>query len=147
MRIEPELTDTAIARILGTRIERYRIEAGLTQAELSEQAGIGKRTLERIEAGRGVELITLIRVLRVLHALEGFEALLPELPASPIAQLELRGRQRQRVVHRRGQRKVMERAGEARQDDMAHPWTWHVPQATGQPSAKKTHTRSDKRHS
>lgn len=56
MHITPELTDAAVAQILGERIARYRFEAGLTQAELAERAGIGKRTVERIEAGLGVEL-------------------------------------------------------------------------------------------
>ena len=72
------MTDTAILAILGKRVERHRIEAGLTQAELAERAGIGKRTLERLEAGRGTELVTLLRVLRILNSLEGLERLLPE---------------------------------------------------------------------
>jgi transcriptional regulator with XRE-family HTH domain len=136
VRITPELTDAAIAQSLGARVERYRIEAGLTQAELSEQAGIGKRTLERIEAGRGAELVTLIRVLRALNALDGFERLLPELPPSPIEQLELRGRQRQRVAHPRGRRKATRRAEEVRGGEPTQPWTWGVP-AVAEPAATR----------
>ena len=49
--IASELTDAAIAQILGERIARHRIQTGLTQAELAERAGIGKHTLERLEAG------------------------------------------------------------------------------------------------
>lgn len=48
MLITPALTDATILRILGERIGRSRIEAGLTQAELAEQAGIGKRTLSSV---------------------------------------------------------------------------------------------------
>jgi transcriptional regulator with XRE-family HTH domain len=136
MHVTPDLTDVAIAQILGERIERYRIEAGLTQAELSEQAGIGKRTLERIEAGRGAELVTLIRVLRALKALDGFERLLPELPVSPIERLELRGKQRQRVAHPRSRREKTERAGEVREGAPTKPWTWGVPPAGSPPPAK-----------
>ena len=73
----------------------------MTQAELAEQAGVGKRTLERIEAGGGAELVTLIRILRALKILDGFEQLIPELPPSPIEQLKLRGKRRQRVSRRR----------------------------------------------
>jgi transcriptional regulator with XRE-family HTH domain len=127
MDINPELTDSAIAQILGERIERYRIEAGLTQAELAERAGIGKRTVERIEAGRGAELITLIRVLRTLNALAGFDRLLPELPASPIEQLKLRGKQRRRVSHRRGRTNMAEHLNGVREGAQAKPWSWGVP--------------------
>ena len=124
MRITSDLTDAVISQMLGERIARRRIEAGLTQAELAVRAGIGKRTLERIEAGRGAELVSLIRVLRPLGAVEGFEGLLPELPPSPIAQLELRGKQRRRVSH---PRRRQEPAGEVREGAPTKPWTWGVP--------------------
>ncbi len=128
MRVTQELTDSAVARILGARLARYRIETRLTQAELAERAGIGKRTVERLEAGLGVELVTLIRVLRTLNILGGFERLLPELPPGPIAQLELRGEQRRRVSHPRG-RTVSQRAP-------AQPWRWEQPHNKVVPPAK-----------
>ena len=128
-----ELTDAAIAQILGDRIGRYRIEAGLTQAALAEQAGIGKRTVERIEAGRGAELVTLIRVLRTLNLLEGFDRLLPELPPSPIEQLELRGKQRQRVSHPRSRSKAPEHPDQVSESSPAKSWTWGVPQTKSMP--------------
>jgi transcriptional regulator with XRE-family HTH domain len=129
MRITPELPDAAIAQVLGERIARYRIEAGMTQAEFAERAGVGKRTVERIEAGLGVELVTLIRVLRTLNIVEGFERLLPELPPSPIAQLELRGKQRRRVSHPRGRSEPSER--QVRESLPAKPWTWKLPHTQG----------------
>ena len=142
MHIKSELTDAAILQILGERIQRYRIEAGLTQAELAEQAGIGKRTAERIEAGRGAELVTLIRVLRTLNILEGLERLLPELPPSPIAQLELRGKQRQRVSPRRRQSEVATRPDRVRGSSPARRWTWGVLNRESVPRAKTlAHTK------
>ncbi len=116
MQFTADLTDAAILKTLGERLERRRIDAGLTQAELAEQAGIGKRTLERVEAGQGAELGTFIRVLRALKLLEGLDRLIPELPPSPIAQLELRGKQRRRVSRpkRRGKAKAAP----------TKPWTW-----------------------
>jgi transcriptional regulator with XRE-family HTH domain len=144
MRVTPELTDAAIAQILGERIARYRIEAGLTQAELAERAGIGKRTVERIEAGLGVELVTLFRVLRPLKILEGFERLLPELPPSPIAQLELRGRQRQRVSHPRGRSEAPIHPNQVRESVPAKPWTWEQPHTKGVPRAKGRHASKRK---
>jgi transcriptional regulator with XRE-family HTH domain len=131
MHIKSELTDAAIAQILGGRIERYRIEAGLTQAELAEQAGIGKRTLERVEGGKGAELVTLIRILRALKALEGFDRLLPELPPSPIEQLKLRGKQRQRVARPRGPRQAREDPHPAGAGVPAKPWSWGEPSTEG----------------
>lgn len=126
MRITPELTDTTTLRILGERIEQYRIAAELTQAELAERAGIGKRTLERVEAGGGAELITLIRVLRALDLLEGFEKLLPELPPSPLEQLKLRGKQRRRVSRPRGHQETRH-SNEVRESAPTKPWTWRAP--------------------
>lgn len=117
MRITAELSDPAILQTLGERVERHRIEARLTQAELAEEAGIGKRTLERVEAGQGAELVTLIRVLRALKLIDGFDRLVPELPPSPIAQLERGGKQRRRVSHRR-------RGGARKGSGPAKPWTW-----------------------
>lgn len=143
MHITSDLTDSVIARTLGHRVARYRIEAALTQADLAERAGVGKRTVERIEAGHGGELVTLIRILRALNALEGFERLLPELPPSPIEQLELRGKQRQRVSHARSRSEV-ESHNQVRERAPTKPWTWgpaqtnEVPPARSPSSKRKT---------
>ena len=136
MRITSELTDATVLQALGDRVGRYRIEAGLTQAELAEQAGIGKRTLERIETGRGTEPVTLIRVLRVLKVLDGLDRLLPELPPSPIAQLKLRGKERRRVSHPRKSSKAPPAAGHAAP---ARSWTWGV-QTAPQPHPTQAKT-------
>ena len=85
MKISTELTDGAILQEIGARLAQRRIEAGRTQAKLAEQAGIAKRTLERIEAGHGAELVTLIRVLRALELTDGLDSLVRDLPPSPIA--------------------------------------------------------------
>ena len=139
MQISPELTDPAIARLLGGRLASHRIAAGLTQAELAAGAGIGKRTLERAEAGQGIELVTLIRLLRTLELLEGLEHLLPELPPSPLEQLRLRGRQRQRVSHPRGPRP----AREPRDAAPVKAWTWAIP-ASEEVPAPPRRTRARK---
>ena len=134
MRITSELTDPAVLQTLGERIAQSRIEAGLTQAELAEQAGIGKRTLERMESGRGAELVTLIRVLRALKILEGLERLVPELPPSPIAQLKLRGKRRRRVSHARSRQAPEDAAGAS-----AKPWRWGAQVPPSPPRAPGPH--------
>ena len=101
MGIISELTDIAILHEIGDRLERRRIDAGLTQAELAEEAGISKRTVERIEAGHSTDFVMLLRVLRVLRLLEALDQLVPDLPQSPLALLKSQGRARKRVGHSR----------------------------------------------
>jgi transcriptional regulator with XRE-family HTH domain len=101
MRITSELTDAAVLHELGDRLERRRIDAGLTQAQLAAEAGVSKRTVERIEAAHSTDFVMLMRVLRVLQLLEGLESLLPDLPQSPLTLLKGRGRARKRVGHPR----------------------------------------------
>jgi transcriptional regulator with XRE-family HTH domain len=101
MRIASDLTDAAVLHEIGERLERRRIDAGLTQAQLAEEAGVSKRTVERIEAGHSTDVVMLLRVLRVLKLLEALEQLVPDLPQSPLTLLKGRGRARQRVGHPR----------------------------------------------
>ena len=51
MKIEGLLTDEAILAELGKRFAQRRLELQLTQEMLAEQAGVSKRTVERVEAG------------------------------------------------------------------------------------------------
>lgn len=124
MQISRGLTDAAVLQALGERIERHRIQSGLTQTDLAERAGIGKRTVERVEAGQGAELVTLLRILRVLGLLEGLQQLIPELPPSPIAQLKLRGKVRQRVAHARVRHAALGGKGAPGAKESGKPWTW-----------------------
>jgi transcriptional regulator with XRE-family HTH domain len=108
------MTDNAILQELGNRLERRRIDAGLTQAELAERAGVSKRTVERIEAGHSTEFVMLIRLLRALELVQGLDSLITDLPQSPIALLKLKGRERQRVRHSRVREPTAAR----------RPWKW-----------------------
>lgn len=116
-KITAQLTDEALIRELGGRLAAARIERELTQAALAEQAGVSKRTLERLESGQvATQLSSLLRVCRVLGLIERFDALLPPPGASPIAQLKQQDRRRQRVSVRRAQ------TGEA--GDEPAEWSW-----------------------
>jgi transcriptional regulator with XRE-family HTH domain len=101
MKITFNLTDTAVLQEIGGRLERRRIDVGLTQAQLAEEAGISKRTVERIEAAHSTDFVMLLRVLRVLKLFETLDQLVPELPLSPLMLLKGRGRARKRVGHSR----------------------------------------------
>jgi DNA-binding XRE family transcriptional regulator len=99
MKIVKLLADEAILRELGRRLAGVRMERNLTQAALAEQAGVSKRTVERLEAGEvATQLTSFLRVCRALDWLERFDSLLPESTPGPMAQLKKQGRQRQRAT-------------------------------------------------
>ncbi|MEX2515615.1 MAG: helix-turn-helix transcriptional regulator [Gammaproteobacteria bacterium] len=112
MKITDLLTDDAVLAELGARIARRRVELQLTQAAVAEQAGIAKRTLERIEAGQTSQLNTLVRVLRVLDAVSGLDSLIPESGPRPMDLLKRKGKTRQRASKSR------------KPGDSGKPWTW-----------------------
>ena len=113
MQISELLSDDAILDELGERLARHRIDRQLTQAQLAEQAGVSKRTVERIEAGSSAQLSSLIRVLRVLELLPNLEQLVPEAGQRPMDLLQRKGRPRQRASSR----------GRV-QDTGDAPWSW-----------------------
>lgn len=112
MKISDLLTDDAILAELGTRVARCRLERQLTQADVAEQAGVSKRTVERIEAGASAQLASLIRVLRALAMLAALDRLLPEATPRPMDLLKRKGKVRQRASSRRSS----ERSNT--------PWSW-----------------------
>lgn len=97
MKITGLLTDDAVLAELGARLAARRIELQLTQAAVAEQAGIAKRTLERMEAGKTSQLGTLVRVLRVLDATSGLDGLIPESGPRPMDLLKQKNKVRQRA--------------------------------------------------
>jgi transcriptional regulator with XRE-family HTH domain len=100
---------------IGQRVERHRLESNRTQAELAEQAGIGRATLQRLERGQSVQSSSLIKVLRVLGLLAAFDAALPETIELPIAELA------------RAERRVRRRASGRREGQAGAPegaWRW-----------------------
>ena len=112
MKITGLLTDDAVLAELGARIAGRRVELQLTQAAAAEQAGIAKRTLERMEAGQTSQLATLVRVLRVLDAASGLDSLIPEPGPGPMDLLKRKGKVRQRASGSRAEKKP------------AKPWRW-----------------------
>ena len=102
MQISKTLADAELLRELGRRLTGARIARNLTQAALAVEAGVSKRTIERLESGEvATQLSSFIRVCRVLGLIDGFESLVPQVSPGPIAQLKLAGRARQRVRGRR----------------------------------------------
>ncbi len=115
MKIETNLSDEALLKLIGERLAQLRLAKNLTQRQLADQAGLGLRTVQRLELGAAAtQLSGFVRVCRVLDLLEGFEALVPAQVASPMAQLKLQTQRRQRASGKKTSVK-------------AKPWTWGEP--------------------
>jgi transcriptional regulator with XRE-family HTH domain len=117
MSIAPNITDDALLKLVGERLARLRLTKNLTQQQLAEQAGLGLRTVQRLELGAAAtQLSGFVRVCRVLDLLERFETLVPEEAASPMAQLKMQSRKRRRA------------SGKKAAAAKPKKWTWGEPQ-------------------
>jgi len=112
VKISKLLSDDAILAELGERIAHCRLELQLTQAALAEQAGVAKRTVERIEAGASAQMSSLIRVLRVLDLLPNLDRMIPPAGPRPMDLLKRKGKVRRRASSRRD-------SGQSNE-----PWSW-----------------------
>ena len=98
MKLTSSLSDGVVLEEIGRRFEAIRLGRNQTQAQLATQAGVSKRTIERLESGAvAVQLSGFVRVCRALELLDRLDAFVPEPLASPIALLKLRGRTRRRA--------------------------------------------------
>ncbi|QZH69414.1 helix-turn-helix domain-containing protein [Mycolicibacterium farcinogenes] len=74
--------DSVILAALGAAIRDHRLQAGLTQAELAERAGIGRPHLNHIEGGRkNPTAVVVVHIAQVLGVAPG-ELLAPSMPAT-----------------------------------------------------------------
>lgn len=112
MKISELLTDDAILAEIGKRVARRRLDLQLTQADVAEQAGVSKRTVERIEAGASAQSSSMIRIFRALDLLTGLDRMLPEAVPGPMDLLKRKGKVRQRASTR------------GRSNQAAEPWSW-----------------------
>ncbi len=113
MKISSTLTDGILLEVLGQRLAGIRLAKNLTQRQLAKEAGVGLRTVQRLEQGAAAShLSNFLRICRVLGLAENLELLVPEQAPSPLDRLKLEGRKRQRAT-----------GDKAPQED-AKPWTW-----------------------
>lgn len=90
------MTNASVAAELGDRLEALRLEQNMTQQTLAEEIGITAKSYRQLVAGGG-KLENMVAALRALNALEQLDNFLPPKPPSPLEQLKLRGKQRQRA--------------------------------------------------
>ncbi len=116
MAIDPNLTDGALLHLIGMRLAGLRLARNLTQQQVADQAGLGLRTVQRLELGlAATQLSGFLRVCRVLGLIERIDLLIPAPAASPMAQLKSQGRVRQRA------------AGTRAAPRHRKAWTWGEP--------------------
>ena len=102
MKRQLRRTDESLLKIIGDRLARLRLAKNLTQEQLAEQAGVGLRTIQRLELGSAaIQLSGFFRLCHVLDLGERLDAFIPDSPASPLAQLRLQGKKRQRASGRK----------------------------------------------
>lgn len=102
------MTDEAVAQELGRRIEQLRLERNMTQQQVADAVGLSRVTYAKLEAGEA-KLVNLVAVLRVFDQLALLDNAIPESVFSPLEQLKLQGKRRQRATGTRG-----------RQSDVGH---------------------------
>jgi len=112
MPMNKTMSDAAILAELGARLARRRIDMQLTQADLAREAGIAKRTVERIEAGASAQMASMIRIFRVLDLIPEMDQFIPQIGPRPMELIKNKGKQRQRVSS------VRKDGGRVK------PWTW-----------------------
>jgi transcriptional regulator with XRE-family HTH domain len=112
MKISNLLADNIILAEIGERVARRRLDLQLTQAAVAEQAGVAKRTLERIEAGASAQMSSIVRIFRVLDLLPGLDRMIPDVGPRPMDLLKRKGKLRQRASSRR------------HSDRSDEPWSW-----------------------
>lgn len=105
------LTAGNLCAELGARLAKIRLSRNITQEALAREAGIGLRTLRRLEAGGSCTLDSFLRIVVILGLTDH---LLSTIPAQDIRPIE-------RISARRSERK---RARPARHQTPKKSWTW-----------------------
>ena len=99
--ITTAMTDDRIAQEIGQRVAQLRLNANVTQQEVSEATGISRPRLVRLETEGVAKLITLIGVLRFFGRIDLLDGFIPEPQPSPLELAKLEGKRRQRASGRR----------------------------------------------
>lgn len=90
------MSDGAILEMLGSFIQKTRLNQNKSQQMVADAAGINRTTLVQMEKGKSVTMLSFIQVLRVLeqlHILDVFE-LKQEISPLLLAEMEMKKRQR-----------------------------------------------------
>jgi transcriptional regulator with XRE-family HTH domain len=100
-----------IEAALCTQLENLRLSRNITQAQLAKEAGLGVRTIKRLENGQGITLDTFIRILIALKIQNNLQSLLPDPAIRPIERVTFNGKERKRARPKKSNEEKL-------------PWTW-----------------------
>jgi transcriptional regulator with XRE-family HTH domain len=97
-----EMSDTALAKVIGAFVKHHRLQQNKTQEEVSIAANISRSTLSLLEKGEAVTVPTLIQVLRVLDLLYVMNIFTIQEEISPLllAKLAMKKRKRSRGTNK-----------------------------------------------
>ena len=73
-----------VMRLYGSRVRTLRIQAGITQKEMAQRAGVSEGTIKRFEHTGEIQLRSLLAIALVLNRLDEFEEMfkLSDVPTS-----------------------------------------------------------------
>ncbi|MDH3327426.1 MAG: helix-turn-helix transcriptional regulator [Gammaproteobacteria bacterium] len=91
------MTDQSITAEIGRRIEQMRLEQNLTQQQVADEIGLSRVSYRKLVGGSG-KFENIIAALRALGRIDLVEHFVPETTFSPMEQLKLKGKQRQRAT-------------------------------------------------
>jgi transcriptional regulator with XRE-family HTH domain len=104
------ISETSILSELGGRLAQARLDLNMTQEGLAEEAAVSKRTIERLETGKSVQLSNLIRVFDALGLVSHLNQIIPPSVPRPMEMLRHQGKQRRRAT--------------GGQVGPSRPWSW-----------------------
>ncbi len=76
-----------IAQDLGRRLNMWRLSRKMKTADMAEEMGVSRPTLQRLLEGNNTSTETLLRALLALGLIENLDVLVPDISASPMARL------------------------------------------------------------
>lgn len=99
-------TESEIMQEIAERVRALRVEHQLTQADLSDRAGISLGTYRRFEQTGNIDLLRLIKIAQILYREDDFEQLFQRTSETSLDAIEKRVSQTgepraQRVYHKK----------------------------------------------
>lgn len=70
-------------KLLGTRIQQYRVNRNFSQQDLADYSGVSVRSISRLEQGASVQMDNLIKILIALRLDENLQLLIPDQTKRP----------------------------------------------------------------
>jgi len=111
------LNSTQLEQLLCKQLESTRLMKNISQTKLAEEAGVSRRTISRMENGKGVSLDTFIRVMQALGLTDQLKTLIPSSDISPIDRVNRKG-------NRKGARKNASSPRNPKDRVAEKKWQW-----------------------